>query len=145
MKILQVIPYFAPAWAYVNDADFPASGPPPPSRWLTGVVDAHGNAPLDAHPSGGDDPTTHDAFDFNINVLPDPASADLLGGAPDQKNGNFEGTGEETRDYLFIDDLCGLRRQDTGSYGGEAVGDEGSPECGEEGPTSSIHASPAIP
>jgi hypothetical protein len=86
----------APAWAYVGDATTPASGPSPPARWLTGVVDANGSAPLDDHPSGGDDPTTHDAFDFNINVLPDASSADLLGGNPAEKNGNFEGTGEET-------------------------------------------------
>jgi hypothetical protein len=85
-----------PGWAYVGDAGYPASGPPPPARWLTGVVDANGSALLAAHPSGGDDPTTHDAFDFNINVLPDPKYADLLGGNPEEKNGNFEGTGEET-------------------------------------------------
>jgi hypothetical protein len=86
----------SPGWAYVGDASSPASGPSPAARWLTGVVDANGSAPLDAHPSGGDDPTTHDAFDFNINVLPDVSSADLLGGGPAEKNGNFEGTGEET-------------------------------------------------
>jgi hypothetical protein len=85
----------APGWVYVNDGDYPATGPTPPTRWVVGVVDANGNSPLAAHPSGGDDPTTHDAFDFNINVLPDPAYAELLGGNPDQKNGNFAGEGEE--------------------------------------------------
>src|SRR5207247_7717293 len=86
----------APGWVYVDDGDYAASGPPPAPRWLTGIVDANGDSPLDAHPSGGDDPTTHDAFDFNINVLPDPPYQELLGGNPQEKNGNFEGEGEET-------------------------------------------------
>ena len=86
----------APAWAYVGDASYPANDPPPPERSLTGVVDANGSAPLDAHPSREDDPTTHDAYDLNINVRPDAASADLLDGAPSAKTGNFEGNGEET-------------------------------------------------
>jgi len=86
----------APAWVYVNDKDFPASGPAPPARWLSGLVQAYGNLPDAAHPSGGDDPTTHDAFDLNVNVLPDPGYEQLLGGLESSGSGNFAGDGEET-------------------------------------------------
>jgi hypothetical protein len=86
----------APGWVYVGDAGAPASGPSPPAQWVSGIAAANGIAALAAHPSGGDDPTTHDAFDFNINVLPDPRSVGLLGGDPAQKDGNFEGEGEES-------------------------------------------------
>lgn len=86
----------APGWAYVGDHSYPATGPSPPARWLSGVVQAYRNGPDAVHPSGGDDPTTHDSFDLNMNILPDPSSAGLLGGLPDSGTGNFEGTGEET-------------------------------------------------
>jgi hypothetical protein len=85
----------APGWAYVNDAQYPASGPPPPVQWLVGTVNTANDQALAAHPSGGDDPTTHDAFDFNLNVLPDAQYQQLLGGNEEQKSGNFEGEGEE--------------------------------------------------
>jgi hypothetical protein len=86
----------APAWAYVNDAQYPADGPAPPAQWLTGVVNAFSGPALASHPSGGDDPTTHDSFDFIIGVKPDPQYEQLIGGNPAQKTGNFEGVGEET-------------------------------------------------
>lgn len=86
----------APGWVYVNDGDYASSGPPPPVRRLAGIVDAARNLPLDAHPSGGDDPTTHNAFDFNMNIRPDPGFDQLLGGNPEERTGNFEGEGEET-------------------------------------------------
>ncbi|MEP6812049.1 MAG: hypothetical protein ABI990_03575 [Actinomycetota bacterium] len=85
----------SPGWAYVGDKDVPASSPPPPPQWLSGRVQAYRNLPDAAHPSGGDDPTTHDSFDFNFNVLPDAGSEQLLGGMPEQDTGNFEGSGEE--------------------------------------------------
>ncbi|HEY3544069.1 MAG TPA: hypothetical protein VGK79_16145 [Gaiellaceae bacterium] len=84
-----------PGWAYVNDKDVPASSPSPPARWLAGVVQANRNLPDASHPSGGDDPTTHDSFDVNFNVLPDAAYRDLLGGLENEETGNFEGEGEE--------------------------------------------------
>ena len=86
----------APAWVYVNDKDFPAAGPTPPTQWLSGLVQANKNLPDASHPSGGDDPTTHNAFDLNFNVLPDPGYEQLLGGLPAASSGNFEGDGEET-------------------------------------------------
>jgi hypothetical protein len=85
-----------PGWAYVNDKDVPATSPSPPAQWLAGVVQAYKNGPDASHPSGGDDPTTHDSFDLNFNVLPDPAYRGLLGGIENAETGNFEGEGEET-------------------------------------------------
>jgi hypothetical protein len=85
----------APAWAYVNDKDAPATSPSPPARWLSGLVQAYRNGPDASHPSGGDDPTTHDSFDINFNVVPDPGYEDLLGGIENAETGNFEGEGEE--------------------------------------------------
>jgi hypothetical protein len=80
----------APGWAYVGDENVPATSPSPPAQWLAGVVRAYRNVPDASHPSGGDDPTTHDSFDLNFNVVPDPAYAGLMG------TGNSEGVGEET-------------------------------------------------
>jgi len=85
----------APGWAYVGDKDVPATSPAPPAQWLAGIVQAYKNLPDASHPSGGDDPTTHDSFDLNFNVLADPAFEQLLGGLPNADTGNFEGEGEE--------------------------------------------------
>lgn len=86
----------ASSWVYVGDRNAPATGPSPPAQWLTGRVNEAGaSQAAAAHPSGQDDPTTHDAFDFIMNVLPDPAHEALLGGDPDARSGNFEGEGEE--------------------------------------------------
>ncbi|TMK70069.1 MAG: hypothetical protein E6G50_10105, partial [Actinobacteria bacterium] len=79
-----------PSWVYVNDGDYPASGPPPAPRWLSGVLDSPAGPALDAHVSGGDNPVAHDSYDFNLNVKPDRAYEDLLGGNPEEKTGNFE-------------------------------------------------------
>ena len=35
-----VVSHQAPSWAYVNDGDSPATGPPPPPQWATGVVNS---------------------------------------------------------------------------------------------------------
>lgn len=86
----------APNWVYVNDRDYPATGPPPPPQWLTGTANAARFPYLAVHPSGGDDPVTHLAYDLNINVLPDERYAALAGGDPDGGTGNFFGEGEET-------------------------------------------------
>jgi hypothetical protein len=78
-----------PTWVYVHDSSAPAGGPAPPPRWVHGLV---GTTPawLGAHPAGVDDPTSHQSFDFLVNVKPDPADAFLLA------TGNFAGAGEET-------------------------------------------------
>jgi hypothetical protein len=86
----------APNWAYVNDKDFAASGPPPAPRWVSGVVQAANLHYLAAHPSGGDDPFTHSSYDFNVNILPDLQYGDLLGGSAAAKTSNYGGEGEET-------------------------------------------------
>jgi hypothetical protein len=78
----------APNWVYVNDRNYPASGPSPPPQWATGMTNAAARPYLAAHPAGGDDPLTHVSFDFNVNVLVDPPSAYLVG------TGNV-GEGEE--------------------------------------------------
>lgn len=80
----------APGWAYVGDKNAPATSPSPAPQWLAGVVQANGASPDASHPSGGDDPTTHDSFDLNFNVLPDAAYTGLMG------TGNAAGEGEET-------------------------------------------------
>ncbi len=87
----------APGWVYVGDRSSPATGPSPPAQWLEGTANGFNGQTLAAHPSGGDDPTTHDSFDFNVNVLPDPAYQGLVGGDPASRSGNFEGEGEETQ------------------------------------------------
>ena len=91
-----------PGWVYVGDKDVPASSPSPPARWLAGVVQAYQNKPDASHPSGGDDPTTHDSFDVNFNVLPDAGYENLLGGLPEADTGNFEGAGEE-KDRIHLE------------------------------------------
>jgi hypothetical protein len=91
-----------PGWAYVGDKDVPATSPSPPGRWLAGLVQAYENGPDASHPSGGDDPTTHDSFDVNFNVVPDPGYEDLLGGLPEADTGNFEGEGEE-KDRIHLE------------------------------------------
>lgn len=100
----------APVWVYVNDGDYPASGPPPPTRWLSGIAEAPATPVLDAHPSGGDDPFSHNAYDYNINVLPDPAYKDLLGGNPADKTGNFEADEESTGRIHIERELTALPR-----------------------------------
>jgi hypothetical protein len=92
----------SPGWVYVNDKDFPASGPTPPTQWLSGVVSAYRNLPDASHPSGGDDPTTHDSFDLNVNVVPDPGYEQLMGGLAEADTGNFEGEGEE-KDRIHLE------------------------------------------
>jgi hypothetical protein len=76
-----------PEWAYVYNT--PASERPPAPQWVAGIVSS-GNPRFQAvHTSGGDLPTGHDAYDFNVNILPDPQYAFLLGTA------NLAGQGEE--------------------------------------------------
>jgi hypothetical protein len=69
---------FAPNWVYVNDKDFPSSGPPPAPRWVSGVV----KGPLGLLASriaSSDDPITHHSYDVNIDVTVDSANDFLTG------------------------------------------------------------------
>jgi hypothetical protein len=86
----------SPNWAYVNDRDAPAEGPPPPAQWVRGVASAQYGPWLAAHPAGGDNPFTHRSFDLITNIDADPAYEFLLGGDPGRSTGNFEGSGEGT-------------------------------------------------
>jgi hypothetical protein len=63
---------------------------------VKGIVNAQGaRAALASHVSGGDIPTTHRSYDLNVDVLPDPAYAALLGGNPTAETGNFAEGGDE--------------------------------------------------
>ena len=99
-----------PSWVYVDDGDYPATGRPPPPRRLSGVLDSPAGPALDAHVSGGDFPVTHDAYDFNLNVKPDRADEDLLGGNPDEKSGNFEEDSESQGRIHIERELTALPR-----------------------------------
>src|SRR5437867_10925461 len=65
----------SPNWVYVNDKDYPASGPPPPLRLVSGVVKPDA---LDVHTSGGDNPVSHASYDLNFDVLVSGADSDLV-------------------------------------------------------------------
>jgi hypothetical protein len=68
----------APNWVYVNDKDFPSSGPPPAPRWVSGTV----KGPLGLLASriaSSDDPITHHSYDVNIDVTVDSVSEYLTG------------------------------------------------------------------
>ena len=65
----------SPNWVYVNDKDYPASGPAPPLKTVSGVVQRD---PLGVHTSGGDNPVSHAAYDLNFDVSVDSADADLV-------------------------------------------------------------------
>lgn len=69
---------FAPNWVYVNDKDFPASGPPPASRTVTGIVKG-ATGLLASRVSSSDDPITHTSVDINIDVTVDSQSDFLTG------------------------------------------------------------------
>jgi len=85
-----------PTWVYVGDRNAPASGPPPPPRRLEGRIDSRYGRELAVHPTPEDLPPVHRGYDFNFNVLPDPAYRGLLGGTSAQRTGNFAGHGETT-------------------------------------------------
>jgi hypothetical protein len=79
----------APNWAYVNDRDAPAPGPPPLPVWLEGTVSSEKQPLFPARPTGTDNPLTHLSYDFTFDVAPDPQYQVLLGGSPTQQTGNF--------------------------------------------------------
>jgi hypothetical protein len=80
----------SPNWAYVNDRNAPADGPPPPPQWVRGRVDAQFEPWLAVHPTGVDNPFTHRSYDVVVNVDPESDDQFLLG------SGNLTGTGENS-------------------------------------------------
>jgi hypothetical protein len=85
-----------PTWVFVGDRNAPASGPPPPPRRLEGRVVTRYFPELAVHPTPEDLPPVHRGYDFNFNVLPDPAYRGLLGGSAALRAGNFAGHSETT-------------------------------------------------
>lgn len=75
---------FAPNWVYVNDAQYPASGPPPPPRWVSGVVDSNDDPFLAARVATSDDPITHRSFDLNVDLRTAGDTTYLTGASRDQ-------------------------------------------------------------
>jgi hypothetical protein len=65
----------SPNWVYVDDKDFPAGGPPPPLRFVRGAVQRDA---ADVHPSGGDNPVGHAAYDLTFDVDVGASDADLV-------------------------------------------------------------------
>lgn len=72
----------APNWVYVNDKDFPASGPPPEPRWVSGVVRG-AQGLLSSRVASSDDPITHRSYDVNIDVTVDGGNDYLTGTSRD--------------------------------------------------------------
>jgi hypothetical protein len=85
-----------PTWVYVGDRNAPAAGPAPPQRRLEGLVVSRYERELAVHPTPEDLPTIHRSYDLNLNVLPDRAYRDLLGGSAAVSTGNFAGHNEST-------------------------------------------------
>jgi len=69
---------FAPNWVYVDDRDFPASGPPPAPRWTSGVVGGASGL-LASRVASSDDPITHHSYDMNVDVKVDSPDDFLTG------------------------------------------------------------------
>ncbi|MBA3843977.1 MAG: hypothetical protein H0X39_15415, partial [Actinobacteria bacterium] len=74
---------FAPNWSYVNDRDFPASGPPPAPQWVAGTVHSQSEGLLASRIATSDDPITHHSFDTNIDVRVDRPDDFLTGTSRD--------------------------------------------------------------
>jgi hypothetical protein len=83
-----------PEWVYVYNT--PPNQPPPAPRWVTGTVSSQNPAFQAVHTSGADFAFGHDAYDFNLNLIPDAQYAYLMAGSATAKTGNFPGNGEET-------------------------------------------------
>jgi hypothetical protein len=86
----------SPTWVYVGDRDAPAAAPAPPPRRLEGRVASRYEPELASHPTREDLPTIHRSYDLNVNVLPDAAYRELLGGTASRRTGNFAGHNEST-------------------------------------------------
>ena len=85
----------SPEWVYVYDSQYRGKSAPP-AQWVSGVASSHNPRYQAVHVSGGDLPTGHDDYDFNLNILPDPQYMFLLGGSASSKTGNYAGSGEES-------------------------------------------------
>jgi hypothetical protein len=96
-KTNELVTQQVPEWVYVNDKDYPASGPPPPPQWAAGVLAPTDGVSYNAvHPTPVDNPATHDSYDVLQNILVDSVFDPLLAGDPATRTGNFEGDDEET-------------------------------------------------
>jgi hypothetical protein len=73
----------APNWVYVNDKDYPKSGPPPAPRWAEGIVSSKAQPALASRVSNRDDPITHRAYDNNIDLRVTGADDFLTGTSRD--------------------------------------------------------------
>ena len=69
---------FASNWVYVNDRDYPASGPAPAAKWVRGVVGG-AQGLLASRIASSDDPITHASYDMNIDVKAAAADDFLTG------------------------------------------------------------------
>jgi hypothetical protein len=87
----------SPNWVFVDDKDFPAAGPPPPLRAVSGVVKRVAD---DVHTSGGDNPVSHASYDLNFDVLVDAADADLV--AHTNTSGGLHSEREEASAPAFV-------------------------------------------
>jgi hypothetical protein len=89
----------SPEWTYIYNT--PSNQPPPPAQTVVGTLSSQNPRYAAVHTSGGDLPSGHSAYDFNVNVLPDPSYSFLMAGHddpdPTKRTGNYPGTGEETR------------------------------------------------
>ncbi len=87
-----------PEWAYVYNT--PQDQPPPPPRWVSGVLDSYDHRFAPVHTSGGDFAFGHDTYDFNYNLIPDPEYTFLLAGhgpaGASNATGSYAGRGEGT-------------------------------------------------
>lgn len=100
----------SPEWVYVYNANTTASDPAPPPQWVTGTVSSFNPKFAAVHTSGGDLPPGHNAYDYNVNILPDPAYQFLLGGDPVHRTGNYSGNGEDTgRIHTEWEDLSAMK------------------------------------
>ena len=93
-----------PEWAYVYNT--PAGQPAPAPRWAEGVISSYNPRYAAVHVSGGDLPTGHLAYDYNVVVAPDPQFMYLLGGSKSAQTGDYAGNDESTeRLHIEWEDL----------------------------------------
>ena len=79
-----------PEWTYVYNT--PSDQPPPPPQWVSGTASSFNPKFQAVHTSGADFAFGHSAYDYNLNILPDPGYSYLMASPS-----NAEGNGEETQ------------------------------------------------
>jgi uncharacterized repeat protein (TIGR01451 family) len=130
-----------PEWAYVYNT--PSDQPPPPPQWVSGVANSFNPQFQAVHTSGADFAFGHDAYDFNLNLLPDPQYQFLISGHPasgsDPATGGYAGNGEET-ERLHTEDEDLTVPQFAWPEPGDRVTEEGSWiwDCGHWGTPTNI-------